>query len=151
MDEINNRRMPLNQRGNIDGVRARRPDTASQPNDEAPKNPDNPQPQNPEPPKAPQAKKEPNKKPKPKKRSNLLIIILAIIVLIGLSSLAVYAGLQKNSKASDEQQPGQASAEQDNPTVDNGELINQTINEIDQLDNQSDSSGEGLSDEKLGL
>lgn len=140
--------MPPAQRGNIDGVSPRKPNAKNQlAGSSQPGNDQQALDQKP-------PEKQETKKPvatKPKKSKNLFVIILAVVILIGLSAFAVYTGLRQDSDASDNQTAGQTDSSQNNSTTDNGELIDQTINEIDQLNDQSDTSGEGLSDEKLGL
>lgn len=137
----NNRRLPPVQRGNIDGIQARRPDTPPAQAAENTPAPDSQEPKQQAPPE--QKVKNPTK--------NLLVIILAVLILVGLSGLAIYAGLQKNSNNSNDGQSEQTSSEQGNNSENSAELIDQTINEIDQLGGESDSSGQDLSDEELGL
>ena len=146
--EENNRKVPPVQRHSIDGVKARRPN----PENQASQSDGSPSPEIQQQIESQKLQQDPEKNPgKPKKkRGSLLVISLAIIVLIGLSALAVYVGLEQNLKGADNNQPAEQTTTE-NPAVDNEELIDQTINEIDQLNNQSDSSGEGLSDAKLGL
>lgn len=146
--EENNRKVPPVQRHSIDGVKARRPN----PENQASRSNGSPSPEVQQQIESQKLQQNPEKNPgKPKKkRGSLLVISLAIIVLIGLSALAVYVGLRQNAQGADSNQPAEQTSTE-NPAVDNEELIDQTINEIDQLNNQSDSSGEGLSDAKLGL
>lgn len=146
MDE-NNRKVPPVQRGNIDGIQIRRTDALSPPSEEAPKV-DNQELKEQAP---PEQKIKEHEKRKPKKNKNLLAIILAVCVLVGLSGLAVYVGLQQNANDPKDGQSGQAASEQANNPDKSTELIDQTISEIDRLDNESDSSGQGLSDDNLGL
>lgn len=147
--EENNRKVPPVQRHSIDGVKARRPNP---PDNQAFKSEGSPSPEVQQQIENQKLKQDSGKTPdKPKKkRGNLLVISLAVVLLIGLSALAVYVGLGQNSEGADNNQPAEQTSTE-NPAVDNEELINQTLNEIDQLNNQSDSSGEGLSDAKLGL
>ena len=143
--EENNRNLPPVRRQNIDGVQTRRPVNPAAPVATLPNSQENQQVQQPATQEQPQ-----NVAKKPKKRGNLLVITLAIFVLIGLSGLAVYAGLQQDKSSSQpDAQAQEASAAE--PAVGTNELVDQTINEIDRLDDKSDASGEGLSDEKLGL
>jgi uncharacterized protein HemX len=133
------RKTPPVQRGNIDGIRPRRPNAENQMADNSQKAPDQQPKQN------QQADKPADKKPKSGK--NLAVIIPAVIIFIGLSALAIYAGIQKNADGQQAKEAGSAQTSKN----DTNDLIDQTINEIDQLNDQPDSSGEGLSDEKLGL
>ncbi len=140
------RKVPPAQRGNIDGISPRRPNTDNQTAGNSPAPGSGQTNQGQKPPKDQQTNN-PTKKKQPKKSKNLLVIIPAIIIFIGLSALAVYSGLQRNS---DNQQANEAGAGQ-NAGSEASDLIDQTINEIDQLDDQPDTSGEGLSDDRLGL
>lgn len=139
------RKVPPTQRGNIDGITPRKPAVASQ-TVESPQVPSEQNISNQNPASAQQTVKTTVGK-KPKKSKNLLVIILAAIVLIGLSTFAVYTELSGKSA---DQAAKEANSGRDNATG-NNELIDQTINEIDQLNDQSDESGTGLSDEQLGL
>jgi uncharacterized protein HemX len=133
------RKVPPPQRGNIDGIRPRKPNIDSQPAASA--SASTPTPTEPK-----QAERIADRQPK--KGKNLLAIISAIIIFIGLSSLAVYMGLQQDSGSTN---PDKINTVQDGSGADTSQLIDQTVNDIDQLDDQPDGSGEGLSDEKLGL
>lgn len=139
------RKVPPPQRGNIDGIRPRKPAVASQASDSS-QVPVGQNASSQNPPQVRQTVKTTVGK-KPKKSKNMTVIILAVLIFIGLSGFAIYTvlnrgedGLQKNSST------GQASS-----SADSKQLIDQTVNEIDQLNDQSDESGTGLSDEQLGL
>lgn len=144
---MEDRKVPPAQRGNIDGISPRRPNTDNQAAGNSPAAGGGQKNQEQKPSKDQQTNK-PVEKKQPKKSKNLLVIIPAIIVFIGLSALAVYTGLQRNS---DNQEVRGTASGQDDSAAGTGELIDQTINEIDQLSNQPDTSGEDLSDDQLGL
>lgn len=139
------RKVPPVQRNSIDGIKVRQtspgnPAAGNPTVPDAPKTPSQP----------PQEKQQTKQSvvKEPKKSKNLLAVTLAVIILIGLSALAVYVRLQQNTDGRDKAASGQESvSEENNPA----EAIDQTIKDIDQLDNQPDSSGEGLSNEQLGL
>lgn len=142
------RKIPPVQRGSIDGISPRKPNLSVQ-------DIENPQltseqGQNLSNQKSPQqAQQTVNKtvSKKPKKNKNLGVIILAAIVLIGLSTFAIYTQLSGKSvdEAENAARSGRGNAASSN------ELIDQTLSEIDRLSGQPDTSGEGLSDEQLGL
>lgn len=142
MEDKQIRQRPLNQRGNIDGIRARRPDASNQPTQNS---------------NEPSSGQKPNQQVKKaavgksRKSRNLPAIFIAIIILVGLSGLAIYNQRQKNSGENTTGQASESAVVQNDTTQDEGALIDATINEIDQLNDQPDSSGEGLSNDKLGL
>lgn len=89
---------------------------------------------------------------KPKSQRNIWPIIAAVIVLLALSSLAVYAGIINKDDSSDKsenntssEQPAQSQTTQDN------QAIQETIQQIDGLPRDKDNSGDNLTDDKLGL
>ncbi len=140
------RKVPPAPRGNIDGIRPRRLDDSTLPAGK-------PQAQGAQP--TADQKTTQNRQveqtaiPKPKKTRHLAVIIPAVIIFIGLASLAVYTGLLQNSGGEKASQ-GAASVD-DTSSSDSKQLIDQTVNEIDQISDQPDTSGEGLSDDQLGL
>ncbi len=145
---MEDRKLPPAPRGNIDGIRPRRPDAGVQ--SQPP--PDKPQPQDGQ----PSAEKAPQNRQvkeealqKPKKTRHLAVIIPAIIIFIGLAALAVYTGLLQDSAGGQSSQEAASGVETSVP--DSQQLIDQTINEIDQISDQPDTSGEGLSNDQLGL
>ncbi|HEX5798030.1 MAG TPA: hypothetical protein VFX79_01625 [Candidatus Saccharimonadales bacterium] len=139
------RKAPPPQRGNIDGIRPRRLSGENQPPDNVQVEGNSQKALGQQPDQNQQADKPAEKKPKSGK--NLAVIIPAVIIFIGLSALAIYAGIQKNRDGQQGQETGSTQASKNEAS----NLIDKTINEIDQLNDQPDSSGEGLSDEKLGL
>jgi uncharacterized protein HemX len=139
------RKVPPPQRGNIDGIRPRQLDDSTPPASK-------PQAQNAQPTvdqKTPQNRQVGETSiPKPKKTRHLAVIIPAVIIFIGLAALAVYTGLSQNSSGG---QSSQEAASGDTSASDSKQLIDQTINEIDQISDQPDTSGDGLSIDQLGL
>lgn len=140
------RKVPPAPRGNIDGIRPRRLDDSTPIAAKPPAQ--GAQPTADQKPQQSRQVKE-TAIPKPKKTRHLAVIIPAIIIFIGLASLAVYTGLSQNP-AEGEAPKGAASAG-DTSSSDSKQLIDQTVNEIDQISDQPDTSGEGLSDDQLGL
>lgn len=133
------RKTPPVQRGNIDGISMRKP-VAENPQiikSQAADKQDLKQQASRQ---TSQTKASTGKEVKPGK--NWLVITLAVIIFLGLSAFAVYMGLQKKSDSGNPLV---------NSSTDNKQLIDQTLNDIDQLNDQTDNSGEGLSDEQLGL
>ncbi|MEX2014625.1 MAG: hypothetical protein WD885_01700 [Candidatus Saccharimonadales bacterium] len=141
------RKPPPVQRGNIDGIRPRRPsvDVENQITGNAQAGDGSQEVSDQKPKQSRQAEKQADKKPKAGK--NLSVIIPAVIIFIGLSALAIYVGIQKNLDGRQAEKTGSAQTN----SADTSGSIDQVINEIDQLSDQPDNSGEGLSDEKLGL
>ncbi|MBW3568536.1 hypothetical protein KY385_00185 [Candidatus Parcubacteria bacterium] len=89
---------------------------------------------------------------KPKKKRGILPIAISIIILLALSSLAVYAGLIKKDESQRNLDNTDASAHQ--PAISDAEdrqALQQVIDQIDELPDDKDTSGDNLTDQKLGL
>lgn len=89
---------------------------------------------------------------KPKSQRNIWPIIAAVVILLALSSLAVYAGIINKEDSPDKSenntsagQPAQSQTTQDN------QAVQETIQQIDGLPQDKDTSGDNLTDDKLGL
>lgn len=139
------RKVPPPQRGNIDGIRPRKPAVASQPADSS-QVPSGQDISNQNPPQTRQTLN-PTVGKKQKKSKNMTVIILAVLIFIGLSGFAIYTVLNMDEDGSQKN----SGAAQNSSSADSKQLIDQTVDEIDQLDDRSDESGAGLSDEQLGL
>lgn len=128
------------------------PDDASQVRQEPPAEPPTPQPTSPPDP-APDKDKQPvqaapsDNLPKiapPAEEHHLIPVILAIIVLVLLAAVAVLGrGKLQPQPTVETQRPSQTS--QDRQTIDD------SINTINNLSGEEDTSGQNLSDQNLGL
>lgn len=90
---------------------------------------------------------------KPQKKISALPVIMAIIILLALSSLAIYAGLIKNNGNDNKASSDNSSSAQtgESQKAEDDQEIQEAISQIDSLPDEQDSSGEGLEDNQLGL
>lgn len=153
MDEQNNRQpqklgrqAPLNQRGSIDGVKARQPESDDQPTPN-PESPDEQQTSEQNPEQAPEQEPPKENQPqetedysKPKKKINLFAIFLAVVIMIGLSAVAIYVGTQENSNEPEVVQPAPTNSNSAPPAGTGENDTNQL--EVNQPSNQSDATND---------
>lgn len=89
---------------------------------------------------------------KPKKKTLKLPIILALIVLSGLAGLAIYIGFFADEVSKNENKSeGTTSQTTDNSVEQNKQEAADIVNQINDLQDDTDTSGDGLTDQNLGL
>lgn len=103
--------------------------------------------------KSQQENKAPDQPPKkPKKKPLKLPVFLALIVLSGLAGLAIYIGFFADEMAKKESKSeGTTSQSADNSVEQNKQEASDIVNLINDLQDDTDTSGDGLTDQNLGL
>lgn len=93
-----------------------------------------------------------------KSPATTIAIVLAILVMIGLSAVAVYSYLSSSNESSDSANTPQSEASKDSAINseaanmdDDRKQLKEVAEEIDQLPSYSDDSGENISDKDIGL
>lgn len=96
---------------------------------------------------------ETQKSEKPKKKiGKKLPIILAVLTLITLAGLAVYMGLSANKSDKNETgQPGIYTQTVESTVEQDKQQTSEIVNDINNLQDDTDTSGDGLTDQNLGL
>lgn len=94
---------------------------------------------------------QPQPKLKPKKNRSVTPVVLAVLVLIVLSSLAIYSGLIKQDSPAATPQSDSQNQTSPNTQSDDKVSIDNIIQEIDGLPDNADNSGSKLDDQQLGL
>lgn len=89
---------------------------------------------------------------KPKKKILKMPILLALIVLSGLVGLAIYIGFFADEVSKNENKSeGASSQTTDNSVEQNKQEAADVVNQINELQEDTDTSGDGLTDQNLGL
>lgn len=88
---------------------------------------------------------------RPKKKTLKLPIILALIVLSALAGLAIYIGFFADDVSKNENKSEGTSQTADNSVEQNKQEAADIVNQINDLQDDTDTSGDGLTDQNLGL
>ena len=86
-----------------------------------------------------------------RKVNNITAITLALVILIGLSGVAIFAYIQNRSNPSTAANGQTAQTPQIETATSASNDVDQIIGEIDRLTDERDTSGDGLTDQNLGL